>query len=134
MKIYADFNGMALCSQSTDDYCLDLTGYGTLASLSSSGIKLSRGLVLAFSDPDGLTVVAPVDFDEQRVSTRSSGWYAKFKKTEVREEESLVHDYNKHQCFSCLKDIKTYLDEVGRQFREFCPHCGTSVMCPLLPP
>ena len=134
MKIYADFNGIETCSSSANEYCLDLTGYGTLASLSHFRIKLSRGLILTFVDTDGLTAVGTVDFSEDRVSTRSSGWYAKFKKDTLFDGEPLAHDYDVHECFHCRKNIKAYLDEVGRQFHEFCPYCGTSVMHPLSSP
>ena len=133
-KIYADFNGMEVCPDSPDEFCLDLTGYGTLASLSAHEIKLSRGLALTLFDPDGLEVKASVDFDKRRVVTRSSGWYAKFKKSDLRSTDPQVHDYSVHQCFKCRKNIKSYLDGVGRQFREACPYCGTSVMYAMLPP
>ena len=134
MKIYVDFNGMESCSPTTNEWCLDLTGYGTLASLSNHGIRLARGMVLTFADPDGLTVNAPVEFDEHRVSKASSGWYAKFKKTDLRNENPIEHDYNLHQCAGCRQNIKPFLDQVGRQYSENCPNCGTSVMFPLSPP
>lgn len=133
MRIYADFNGVEMGPEPADEWRLELTGYGTLASLSRYRIKLGRGLVLAFSDPDGLSVVAPVDFDAQRISDNSSGWYAKFKKTEVHDGEPLADD-NTHPCFSCRNDLKAWLDNVGRQYRECCPHCDTPVLYPLSPP
>lgn len=134
MKIYADFNGVEPCSTMDDELCLDLTGFGTLASLSRYGVKLSPGMRLTFSDTDGLTVTAPVEFDESRVGSRSAGWYARFRKIDLREEEPIDHDFNCHLCFKCRRDLKSYLAQVGQQFYEHCPDCGTPVIYPLEPP
>lgn len=134
MRIYADFNGVEECTSSSGELCLDLTGYGTLASLSYHRIKLHEGLSLALADPDGLSVRGVVFFDQERVTKTCSGWFAKFQRTEMLESEHLTHDYDTHLCYKCRKNIKPHLDVVGRQFIEECPFCGTSVMFPLSPP
>lgn len=133
MQIYADFNGVELCGSDSNILHLDLTGYGTLASLSLNQIRLKEGQLLEFADPDGLSVCATVFFDEKRVSNNCSGWFAMFHKADISESGNLEHDFCSHLCFKCRKNIKPYLDMVGRQFNEICPFCGTSVMHPLSP-
>lgn len=134
MKIYADFNGTEPCSAGDEKLCLDLTGFGTLASLSRHSVKLRRGLSLTFADSDGLTVTAPVEFDPRRVGRRSAGWIAIFRKKDLRDEEPVDHDFNSHICFNCRNDIKEHLRAVGQQFSARCPYCGTPVIYPLEPP
>jgi hypothetical protein len=113
---------------------LDLTGYGTLASLSFHQIALKEGQFFEFVDPDGLSVKGMVFFDNERISKNCSGWFAKFSKADMSESATLDHDYDTHLCFKCRKNIKPHLDTVGRQFCETCPFCGTIVMHPLSPP
>ncbi|MBL0283841.1 MAG: hypothetical protein IPQ01_07995 [Zoogloea sp.] len=134
MLIYADFNGLEDSLVDADMAVLDLTGYGTLASLSRHGVQLRVGQRLAFSDFDGLEVVGEIGFDSARVSERSSGWYARFSRGEIKDVSPREHDFATHLCFKCRNDLKPYLDKVGRSFVETCPHCGTPVMAPLLPP
>lgn len=134
MRIYADFNGIEEYDSDSNMLCLNLTGYGTLASLSTCQIVLQEGLLLELADPDGLSIKAMVFFDKERISKNSSGWFARFPKEDMSEGKELDHDYDTHLCFKCRKNIKPYLDEVGRQFSEVCPFCGTSVMYPLSPP
>lgn len=134
MDVYADFNGLEVCSSAENDLCLDLTGYGTLASLSSYGIRLQQGQEITLADQDGLRVRAKVYFDKGRVSRNSSGWYAKFKKDELTEGAPAQHDFDTHLCFTCRKNLKPHLEKVGQNFAEECPFCGTSIMFPLLPP
>lgn len=134
MKIYADFNSLEECSPESSKMCLNLTGYGTLASLSFHKLKLKEGEILVFSDPEGLEVNGITYFDENRVSENCSGWFAKFERDDISEGEPLDHDYDIHTCFTCRNNIKPHLNVVGRQFKEYCPFCGTSVMFPLLAP
>ena len=134
MRIYADFNGVEEYDSDSTKLCLNLTGYGTLASLSSYQIALEEGQFLELADPDGLSVRAMVFFDKKRISKNCSGWFAKFQQADMSEGEELGHDYDIHLCFKCRKNIKPHIDAVGRQFSEVCPFCGTSVMYPLSPP
>ncbi|WLI90836.1 hypothetical protein Q4S45_06885 [Massilia sp. R2A-15] len=134
MKIFADFNGTEPCSSDDDKLCLNLTGFGTLASLSRHGVKLRRGMRLTFADSDGLTVTAAVEFDGRRISERSAGWYAIFRKGELRDENPIDHDFQTHFCFKCRNDFKPYLAKFGQRFDVRCPNCGTPVMYPLGPP
>ena len=130
MKIYADFNGIEDDNPIVSTTSLNLTGYGTLASLSFHQITLEEGQCLEFSDHDGLYVHAEVYFDKERVSHNCSGWFARFKKENILENESLEYDFSTHLCFTCRKNIKAHLDTVGRQYNEACPFCETSVMRP----
>ena len=134
MKVYADFNSLEECSSDPSKNCLDLTAYGTLASLSFHKLKLNEGEILVFSDPEGLSVNGVTYFDKNRVSENCSGWFAKFERDDIVENEPLDYDYDTHICFTCRNNIKPYLDLVGRQFKEECPFCGTSVMLPLSVP
>jgi hypothetical protein len=134
MKIYVDFNGAERCASPSDEFFLDLTGFGTLASLSRYGIQVQRNMQLTFADIDGLSVTAPVEFDRSRMNSHCSGWYAKFKKVDLAEGTPVEHNFESHLCFKCRREIKPYLNKVGQQFDEHCPYCGTSVMAPLLPP
>ena len=134
MLIYADFNGLEDSVASPDEVLLDLTGYGTLASLSLHRVRLRAGQHLMLCDPDGLWVMGEINFDPSRRSSRRSGWFATFQRRGIREGASLQHDYATHLCFKCRLNLKPHLDKVGRQFNEICPHCGTPVMFPLSPP
>lgn len=134
MLIYADFNGLEDCPNDADMAALDLTGYGTLASLSHHQVQLRVGQRIVLSDFDSLEVVGELAFDSARVSECSSGWYALFRRNDVEDIPPREYDYSTHLCVKCRSDLKRYLDKVGRNFRETCPHCGTPVMAPLLPP
>ncbi len=134
MQIYADFNGLEDSAASPDDACLDLTGYGTLASLSLHQVRLRVGQQLTLCDPDGLQVMGEICFDSSRQSRHSSGWYAKFKRSDIQNGAPLEHDYATHLCFKCRRNLELHLDKIGRQFNEKCPYCSTPVMFPLLPP
>ena len=134
MRIYADFNGVEEYLSNPDELSLDLTGYGTLASLSFYKVKLYEGQSMELVDLDGLSVNGVTYFDPEKVSENCSGWFAKFQKREISEGEPLDHNFDTHICFKCRKNIKPHLDVVGRQFREECPFCNTPVMFPLSPP
>lgn len=136
MRVYADFNGIESSSED-DGLChLDLTGYGTLASLSLQQIRLYEGMPLTLFDPDGLEVKAIAFYDARKVgeNINSSGWFAKFQRGLIKECVPTLHDYDKHLCFKCRRDLKQYLREVGQEYKEKCPHCKTSIMFSLLPP
>lgn len=132
--IYADFNGLEDSPASPGEARLDLTGYGTLASLSQHQLRLRNGQRLMLCDPDGLQVMGEIGFDPSRRSPRSSGWFARFQRRDIRQGEPLEHDYAPHLCFKCRLNLKPHLEKVGQQFDESCPNCGTPVMFPLLPP
>lgn len=134
MLIYADFNGLEESPDFPDDVCLDLTSYGTLASLSLHQVRLRVGQRLMLCDPDGLRVNGEIAFYSSRKSLPRSGWFAKFKRQDIQDGAPLEHDYATHLCFKCRQNLTPYLNKVGRQFKELCPHCGTPVMFPLLPP
>ena len=134
MKIYADFNGIKTCSDDTTFVCVDLTSYGTLASLNAYRIILTEGLNLDIADPDGLTVTATAYFDKTKISKTCSGWFARFKRDEVMESHEIRIDFSIHLCFTCRKNLKKYLAKVGRQYKEICPFYGTPIMLSLADP
>lgn len=134
IKIYADFNSIEPYPFDENMLCLDLTSYGTLASLSYYQISMQIGNTFTFVDPDGLTVTATVFFDSSKISTICSGWFAKFESDNIIQGAPLAHYNDLHLCFHCRKNTKPYLMRVGQQFKEHCPFCGTAVMTPLLPP
>lgn len=132
--IYADFNSIDEYPLGSNRFLLDLTGYGTLASLSAASLRLEEGQVMQFFDSDGLCVIGKIFFDPTMLSKNCSGWFAFFDKTDLRECVPIKHDFAIHLCFNCRANIKPYLDAVGRQYNECCPFCGAEVMTPLLPP
>lgn len=132
--IYADFNGIFELDQEPGYFLLDLTGYGTLAYLSTQRVRLHQIKHLSLGDADGLQVIgAEICFLKSMVTDRCSGWFAKFLRSDIHEGTHVVEPES-HPCFNCQMDLKPFLDKVGRNFNEHCPNCGTSVMYPLLPP
>ena len=134
MKIYADFNGIEECNSNSKMRCLNITGFGTLSSLSLYKLRVKEGQTIVFSDPDGLSVSGTMYFDINRVSKNCSGWFAKFHSDDVYEDEPLKHDYSIHTCFTCRKNLKSHFDAVGRQFDDNCPFSRTPIMMPLSAP
>lgn len=134
IPIYADFNDLEGYASDSSKVLLDLTGYGTLASLSLHKLRLHIGQRLLLSDFDGLEALGEIGFDITRVSKYRSGWFAKFSRSDIKHVLPREHDYSVHMCFKCRRNLRPYLDQVGQNFREECPHCGTPVVFPLLPP
>lgn len=134
IKIYADFNGTEICTADPNILCLNLTGYGTLASLSFHRVKLRESQRLLFGDIDGLTSGGTTYFDKNRITKNCSGWFARIDQKGIYEDVAIDHNSEIHVCFSCRKNVKHYLDLTGRLFDEHCPFCGESVMTPLSPP
>ncbi|WP_430427998.1 hypothetical protein [Parasphingorhabdus sp.] len=132
--IYADFNALEEYAPDNGLCRIGLTGYGTLASLNKHKIRLFDGLRLRLSDQDELAVVAEVIFDANRIATNCSGWFGKFHRDEIFKIEVRNHVGKSHLCFSCREDIHPYLNQIGRSYSEHCPHCGTAIMFPMLPP
>lgn len=144
MGIYADFNGIENFDRSKTSavdmqdnsrvVIMDVTGYGTLQSLSRHQVRFYEGQVLQFNDPDGLMISGVMCFYPERIKSNCSGWFAKFRWNDVVDCEPLEHDYNTHLCFKCQEDIRPHLNAVGQQYNEECPFCGTSVMFPMAAP
>lgn len=136
MKVYADFNGVREFSEESEKCYLNLTGYGTLASLSYLQIQLTEGMALTLYDTDGLEVNAVVFYDKNKSDQENykTGWFAKFDGSKIKNVSFEIGTHEKHLCFKCRKDLKPHLLDVGRQYNEVCPYCGTTVLFPLLPP
>jgi len=108
-KIYIDFNALEGCCKDTDILVCDITGYGTLASLSFHKIRLSAGQSLFFSDFDGLCAKGTVHFDPKRVKGNCSGWFAKFCRSQLTEIESHEKFQIPHLCFKCRRNLAEHL-------------------------
>lgn len=136
-RIYADFNGVTSCPERISLTCLNLTGYGTLASLSRHQIRLREGMILIFYDPGDIEVEGRVFYDLTNPGkfTSPGRWLAAVDLDLVKDtEDNDESDLKQHPCFKCRLDLTEYLQIVGRQYKEFCPNCGTSIVYPLLPP
>ncbi len=133
-KIYADFNGIERCEIDPTWAYLNLTGYGTLACLNFHRIKLEEGQEFLFCEPNDIAVLGVTYFDEKRIASNCSGWFAKCKWAEIFECPPFDFDFGTHLCFSCRRNIESYLDQVGRNYDENCPHCSTAVMFPMSAP
>lgn len=133
-KIYADFNNLEHFEN--DDFVyLNLTGYGTLASLSNNQIRLAEGMKLHFYDDCGTAVIADVFFYGNLINNHCSGWFAKFRNEDIFYEPVVEHDFLIHLCSRCRRNIYLDLDQtIGRQYKGACIHCGELIMTPLLPP
>lgn len=133
-KIYADFNNIE--DFENDSFCyLNLTGYGTLASLSNNQIRLMEGMKFHFYDDCGTAVIAHVFFYRNLVNNYCSGWFAKFRKEDIFYEPVVEHNFSIHLCSRCRRNIYLDLDHtIGREYKGACTHCGELVMSPLFPP
>lgn len=138
IRIYADFNGIVDCRKKASNLvCLALTGYGTIASLSRHQICLREGLILIFYEPNDIEVEGEVFYDTNFPGkfTSPGQWLALYDPELIRNsEESSALELKEHLCFNCRLDLTEHLNIVGRQYKEVCPDCGTSIMYPLFPP
>jgi hypothetical protein len=135
-RVYADFNAIEYLASDRSAALLNLTGYGTLASLSLQKLRLTEGLSLVLYEPDDIEADATVHFDESRLDPigRSGSWVARLDARKIRScvgGETLGRE---HPCFGCGKDLSDHFLSVGRYYDESCPQCGASVMAPLSRP
>jgi len=134
-KIYADFNGITNLGDSNYEY-IDLCGYGTLASLSYYKIKLENGMEVTLFEPGDIEVDVVIEFIsiETDKHNPSGKWFGKFKAGTVKASNTDSEYNQKHLCFKCRHNLKKHLNNVGRQYNEYCPVCKTAIMYPLWPP
>ena len=134
--IYADFNGYTTFLGDDDHGYLDLCGYGTIKCLSHHKIRLRDGLALKFYEPGDIEVEAVVLFVPEEVDQHNphGKWFAKFPRDAVVDNKESSFAFPEHVCFKCRASLEDHLDQVGRQYKEICPHCNTPIMYPLLPP
>lgn len=134
MRIYADFNGVEECEAEPQMLRLNLTGYGTLASLSALKMKLKEDQLIEFSDSEGTAALGRTYFDPSRVSNNCSGWFAKFCQSEIHQVEPLEQDNNGHLCFNCGRELESHFAKSGRNYNEVCPFCDCPIMIVMAPP
>ena len=135
-RIYADFNAIEYPTDGSSYALLPLTGYGTLASLSRHGLRLTEGQPLILFEPNDIECDATAHFEQTRADPVGTlgEWVALISKNEFRnivgdEELSL-----QHPCFGCGVDLNNQEPPGWRSYKEVCNVCGTPVMAPLLPP
>lgn len=134
-RVYADFNSLEH-HDSQSVASVGLTGYGTLASLSKLKLQLHEGMALLLYEPNDIEVEAVAYFDSTREDPagRAGEWMARVDPNQFRDCTETEGKAQEHLCFSCGRNIYSHLRQVGQQYKELCPSCGTSVMAPLAPP
>ena len=134
--IYADFNSLEASDVGGFDSRVGLTGYGSIASLSTQGIRLTEGMNLIVCEPSDIEAEGIAHFDSCVVDPagRQGEWFVLVNREEIRDTDRILNSVKEHLCLGCRKDLFTYLNEGSRLYREICPYCGTSIMAPLAPP
>ena len=135
--IYADFNGWLGALDDDDFDFIDLTGYGTIHSLNSLGIRLKEGMKFIFYETNDIEVLAEVVFDRTTPSliSKEGRWLAKYKAGTVKDcSFSESANFNIHPCFNCRADFKPLWNKIGQNYNERCTNCGTPIGYPLLAP
>jgi hypothetical protein len=135
-RAYADFNGIEYDTYNQPSAAIDLTGYGTIASLANQKIRLKEGMVLVLCEPNDIEVKGTAYFDHTLIDPagRMGKWMARINAKEIKDCEPSEPMHHQHFCSSCEQDLIPHLKEAGQLYKEFCPRCGTSVMAPLAPP
>ena len=135
-RVYADFNSLEYHDTQRSAASVGLTGYGTLASLSRQHLQLQEGMALLLYEPNDIEVEGVAYFDSAREDPagRAGEWMARVDPSRFRDCTEPEARAQEHLCFSCGRNIYFHLSQVGQQYKELCPSCGTSVMAPLAPP
>lgn len=131
-QVYADFNAI---ERAADDHALvplPLTGYGTLSSLATQGLRLSEGLEVLLYEPEDIECEAVVHFDSSRKGPagHTGEWVALVLPSSIRK---CAITQSPPQDFPCLI-CGALFDQKVRSYREVCSNCGASVMEPMAPP
>ena len=132
-KVYADFNAIEYLAAEPPLAEIALTGYGTLSSLAAQKLRLSEDLRVLVYEPNDIECEATVHFDRSRhdPAGRSGEWVARIDHTKIR--ASAEHQTPELD-FPCIVCGAIFSHREGRNYREVCTGCGTSVMEPLMPP
>jgi hypothetical protein len=133
-RIYADFNSIEGISD--NEATLDLTGYGSLASLSRAKIQLREGMKLLLCEPNDVEVEGTTLFDIslKDPAGRTGRWLVKIDPRLIRDSQYTEANPKSHPCFTCRTELYEHLRTFGWNYNDFCPHCGASIMLPLAPP
>ena len=135
-RVYADFNAIEHLGDRSSNAEIPLTGYGTLASLSRQGLRLTEGMKLVLYEPGDIECEGVASFDQARTDPagRSGEWIARLNHTLIRENLTEIDEPTTHPCSGCGADLNIVFKDQGRSYAEHCPTCGTSVMAPMAPP
>ena len=134
--VYADFNSIERYTFGGYDSRVGMTGYGSIASLSTQRIKLREGMDLIVYEPLDIeaTGVAHFDLNCSDPAGRIGMWFVLVNNKDIRDSKYSSEAGGTHLCFGCRYDLKEHLDKSGRRYQEKCPRCGTEIMTPLSPP
>ena len=135
-RVYADFNAIEHPSDGSSTAEMRLTGYGTLASLSRQGLRLTEGMKLVLYEPSDIECEGVANFDQTRTDPagRVGEWIARIDHTLIKANLSEKDEPCTHPCSNCGADLNELFKDKGRSYAEHCPTCGTSVMAPMAPP
>jgi hypothetical protein len=133
-RIYADFNSFERIKE--DEATLDLTGRGSLASLSQAKIQLREGMKLLLCEPDDIEVEGVAFFDAslKNPAGNMGRWLVRIDPKLIRDSQYIDADPVSFPCFTCQKELSDHLKKVGWDFKNLCPYCNASLMLPLAPP
>jgi hypothetical protein len=135
--IYADFNALGNVGEGELFAEMDLTGYGTLASLARQRLRLKEGMEFFLFEPNDIECRAVAHFDPTRIDPagRVGSWVARIPSpVTTRQSEQPEANSNEHPCIVCGSDFADEFAKVGRHYTEECAKCGASVMEPMAPP
>ena len=133
-RVYADFNAIEYSGDASIAE-MPLTGFGTLASLASQGVRLHEGMSLVLFEPDDIECAATVHFDRSRTDPagRQGEWVARFDHRTVRDFPQTGEGVPlQHPCIVC--GVPFFGERRARAYTDVCVNCGASVMEPMLPP
>ena len=136
-RIYADFNAFQGAVEGEAFAELELTGYGTLASLAKQRIRLKEGMELLLFEPNDIECSAVAHFDASRKDPagRIGAWVARIPTpVMIRDSTQPEEPSGEHPCIVCGGDFKEQFATRGRNYIETCLYCEASVMAPMAPP
>ena len=132
--IYADFNAL---NPHADDAIVEMqiTGYGTLASLARQKLRFTEGMAMVVYEPMDIECEATAHYDSllKDPAGRPGAWVVRLNPTNIRESVQSQDNNGEHPCIICGHDFKVSFAR-GRNYTEHCVSCGASVMEPLAPP
>lgn len=136
--VYADFNAMMKAAKRVGlpEVEMAITGYGTLQSLASQGVRLAEGMPLLLFEPNDIQCTATAHFDDRLVDPagRVGAWVAVLDPSKIHDSQLSAPSDVSHPCISCGFEFTKYLQVHCRHYEEHCPECGASIMEPMAPP
>ena len=135
--IYADFNALEGAAEGAPFAEMEITGYGTLASLARQRVRLIEGMELLLFEPNDIECRAVAHFDAFRrdPAGRIGAWVARIPTpVTVRDSTQAEEPSGEHPCMVCGGNFADQFASFGRNYTETCAYCGASVMAPMAPP